>query len=60
MGQAIKINWKTTALGIFGLLAAVGALGNAALSGDFSTVHAQLPAILASIGLLFAKDSTGS
>ena len=51
-------NWKTTALGICGLMTAVGALGNDCLSGNFASVAIYLPAIASSLGLMFAKDST--
>lgn len=50
-------NWKTTALGICGLLTSIGSLGTDVLSGNFTTVPIHLPAIAASIGLLFAHDA---
>ena len=57
MVQAITTNWKTTALGICGLLTSVGMLGSDVLSGNFATITMHLPAIAASVGLLFAKDA---
>ena len=58
MVASMSVNWKTSALGICGLLTALGSLGSDVLSGNFATVAIHLPAIAASLGLLFAKDST--
>jgi hypothetical protein len=50
-------NWKTTALGVCGLLTALGSLGGDMLSGNFATIPMHLPGIAASIGLIFASDA---
>ena len=50
-------NWKTTALGVCGLLTALGSLGGDMIGGNFSTIPMHLPAIAASIGLIFASDA---
>lgn len=52
----MKVNWKTTALGICGLLTALGSLGSDMLGGNYATLAIHLPAIAASAGLLFARD----
>jgi len=50
-------NWKTTALGVCGLLTALGSVGGDMLAGNFSTIPLHLPGIAASIGLIFASDA---
>ena len=57
MVQAMTTNWKTTALGICGLLTSLGSLGSDVLGGNLATISLHLPAIAASVGLLFAKDA---
>lgn len=53
----MQTNWKTTALGVCGLLTSLGSLGSDVLAGNFGTISLHLPAIAASVGLLFAKDA---
>ncbi|WP_010584433.1 hypothetical protein [Schlesneria paludicola] len=60
MVKVMQINWKTSGLGFCGLLTSVGALGTDLLSGNYSTIVMHLPAIAASLGLMFAKDSTAA
>jgi len=55
--QSMKTNWKTTALGICGLLTSVGLLGTDVLQGNYNTISVHIPAIATSLGLLFAKDA---
>jgi O-antigen/teichoic acid export membrane protein len=56
-------NWKTTLLGIFGVLSAVGAAGTAVLDGnpatnlDIAVVIAAFAALFNGIGNLNAKDN---
>lgn len=57
MLQSMQTNWKTTALGVCGLLTSLGSLGSDVLAGNFGTISLHLPAIAASVGLLFAKDA---
>jgi hypothetical protein len=57
MLNAMSTNWKTTALGVCGLLTSLGSLGGDILSGNFTTLATLLPAIAASLGLMFAKDA---
>ena len=49
-------NWKTTIAGIGAALAAVSHLLLAIKSGDTSSLVADVTAIMAGIGLIFAKD----
>ena len=58
MVQLMQSNWKTSALGVFGLMTAVGSLGTDLLSGHVANIAIYLPTIVTSVGLLFAKDST--
>ncbi len=55
----VKINWKTTGAAIGMLLTALAPVVTALTDGDPST-HANweiaVPAVMAAIGLLFAKD----
>lgn len=56
-------NWKTTALGISTILAAVASVIQAALDNDHSTnpdITVAVAAIMSGIGLIFAKDSKSS
>lgn len=58
-----KISWKTSALGLSAILIAGGAYLKAASDGDASTVPdtaALVAAVLAGIGLLFARDNSKS
>lgn len=51
-------NWKTTAAGIAAVLGAASHIINGFVNGDWSmnSVTADLAAISAGIGLIFAKD----
>ena len=53
-------NWKTTAAGIAAVLTALGHLLHALATGDSSTLVTDVPAIIAGIGLIFAKDATSA
>ena len=58
-----KISWKTSALGLSAILIAGGAYLKAATDNDASTVPdtaALVAAVLAGIGLLFARDNSKS
>lgn len=58
-----KISWKTSALGLSAILIAGGAYLNAAYDNDPATIPdtaALVAAVLAGIGLLFARDNTKS
>lgn len=55
--MSIIVNWKTSLTGIGALLVALGHLIGAISHGDTSTLMTDLPAIMAAIGLIFAKDS---
>lgn len=50
------MNWKTTVAGIGAALTAVGAIVTGIASGDFSVLASNVPALIAGLGLLFAKD----
>jgi GH24 family phage-related lysozyme (muramidase) len=50
-------NWKTTLGGIAAILSALGAGGHAISTGDMSSAYESIPAILAGISLIAAKDS---
>jgi hypothetical protein len=51
-------NWKTTVAGIAAVMTALGHLLHALATGDSSTLVTDVPAIIAGIGLIFAKDSS--
>jgi hypothetical protein len=54
-------NWKTTAAALLGLLSLAAMQGQAMLDGNPETVanwSLVIPAAMACIGLIFAKDST--
>jgi len=54
----MKINWKTTLLGVFTILAAVSDAGKEFLAnGTFGDIGLLFAAITAGIGLIVAKDS---
>jgi hypothetical protein len=56
----MKGSWKTTSAGVLGILGTLCALGAAQFDGDPTTVAnwaVALPTIIASIGLLFARDN---
>lgn len=54
----MKINWKTTLLGVFTILAAVSDAGKEFLtSGTFGDVGLLFAAVTAGVGLILAKDS---
>lgn len=50
-------NWKTTLLGVGAVCTAVGHLANAIAGGDLTALASDLPAILAGVGLIFARDA---
>lgn len=50
-------NWKTTAAGVGAALTALGHLVTHLSSGDTSTIMADVPLILAGLGLIFGADS---
>lgn len=49
-------NWKTTIAGTGAALTAAGHLLTHLASGDTSTLAADIPLMLAGIGLIFGKD----
>lgn len=56
-------NWKTTALGISTILAAVASIVQAALDNDPATnpdITVAVAAIMSGLGLIFAKDAKGA
>lgn len=58
-----KISWKTSALGLSAVLVAGGAYLKAAYDNDPATIPdtaALVAAVLAGIGLWFARDNTKS
>jgi hypothetical protein len=54
----MKLNWKTTALGLATILASIGTIAKSFLEdgyvGDLAT---HIAAITAGLGLIFAKDA---
>lgn len=50
-------SWKTTLGGIAAIFTSIGAAANAFRTGDMTAVFDSIPAIMAGIGLLMAKDS---
>ncbi len=50
-------NWKTTAAGVGAALTALGHLVTHLSGGDTSTIMADVPLILAGLGLIFGADS---
>lgn len=53
-------NWKTTAAAVAALLVLVGSAARALLDGDPTTnvdLVTFIPAVIAAVGLIFAKDS---
>lgn len=50
-------NWKTTVAGISAIAAAIGSLFAANGTIDWSHLSTVIPAVLAGLGLMFAKDS---
>lgn len=55
-------NWKTTALGISTILAAISSVIQAVLDNDHSTnpdITVAVAAIMSGLGLIFAKDAKG-
>ena len=56
-------NWKTTALGISTILAAIASVIQAVLDNDHSTnpdITVAVAAIMSGLGLIFAKDAKSS
>lgn len=51
-------NWKTTLAGASAIFIAVGQALAGLSTGDFSTLPAVIPAVIAGIGLVFAHDAT--
>lgn len=49
-------NWKTTIAGVSAIFAAIGSLFTATGTIDLSHLSTVLPAVLAGLGLIFAKD----
>ena len=49
-------NWKTTLMGAAAILTSGGHLLGSVASGDFGSIGTDGSAILAGLGLLFAKD----
>ncbi len=53
-------NWKTTLMGVCAILGALVAVGNGIANGTPVDYTAAFSAVVAGIGLIFAKDaSTG-
>ena len=50
-------SWKTTTLGVLGIVSAVVAALQAFLNGNFDQLGLIIPSILAGIGHIFAKDA---
>lgn len=55
---AVLSNWKTTIAGAGAALTAAGHLLTHLASGDTSTLAADIPLLLAGVGLIFGKDAT--
>ena len=54
----MKINWKTSLLGVFTILAAVADAGKEFLtSGSLGDIGLLFAAVTAGVGLILAKDS---
>ena len=54
----MKVNWKTTLLGVFTILAAVADAGKEFLAhGTLGDVGLLFAAVTAGVGLILAKDS---
>jgi hypothetical protein len=54
----MKVNWKTSLLGVFTILAAVSEAGKEFLSnGTFGDIGLLFAAVTAGVGLILAKDS---
>lgn len=49
-------NWKTTTLGALGLIAAIAGAAKTVLAGGNPDLAVLVPAIIASWGLIHAKD----
>jgi len=61
--QNLGKNWKTTGLGIAAILTAAGSALTALTDGNDATVPdwgALVAAVIAGVGLIFAKDSDKS
>ena len=54
---ASKKSWKTTTLGILGVVTIVAAAATQLLRGEPVDLATIIPALLASIAALFAKDA---
>jgi hypothetical protein len=50
-------NWKTTLLGAGTICTSLGHLLTGVASGDFSGLVTDVPAMLAGLGLIFARDA---
>lgn len=50
-------SWKTSTLGILGIVSAIAAAASALINGDYSQLSLLIPSILAGIGHIFAKDA---
>lgn len=54
----MKLNWKTTALGLATILASIGTIAKSFLEeGYISDLPTHIAAITAGLGLIFAKDA---
>jgi len=54
----MKVNWKTSLLGVFTILAAVSEAGKEFLSnGTFGDIGLLFATVTAGVGLILAKDS---
>jgi hypothetical protein len=51
-------DWKTSTAGVAAILAAAAHLATAVAAGDYSTLGADVPVILAGLVGIFAKDSS--
>lgn len=56
---AIFMNWKTTLAGAGAALTAAGHLVSHIAAGDTSTIMADVPLIIAGVGLMFGADARG-
>lgn len=50
-------SWKTNAAGVGAILAALGAICTGVSKDDYAVIGASLPALIAGIGLLCARDN---
>lgn len=56
----MKRSWKTSAAGVGALLVALGQVIAAIANGNMNEAAAALPALIAGLGLLFARDNDKS